>query len=725
MKKVLLLVLSIMLCASFLVGCQPEGTDPTEPTYYNAVYTPTGTPTEKLTLSENGATEYKIVIPNNATQIVDYAAKELKLYFDLAAGTNIEIVTDEGLTYTESEGKYLSLGETAIKSATQVVADFSELDRDGFVIETKGDDYVMCGGADYGTLYAVYEFLHRAFGWETYAADEIYYETTDKAEVEKINIKDIPAFKNRTGGYFEGRTDAYFTAKLRTFADYGRGIFGEDLWGLWGHSNFKIMRGEGLKAGTYTNYEKTSPQFYGNQQLCFTAEGIVDAFSGNLAEFVWQYPNQLYFMLGNLDNSAYCTCANCTAYDKTYNSTEAGVSDRARSVLNVEFFNKVCAKTNAIIRQKFVAEYGETEGNAKADERINEIRFVTFAYLFTLEPPVEYNESTKEYEVMQNVKSLSVEKVTDGDYDFSLRETIGYESDGVTPIKGNVKYKIIEGETISMRTTEANSMIMIAPLGGTLDYYHPIADEQYNAKSMMIVDGWQKVSDSVVTWLYGNNFSTYVEWFDDFSSLPANMQLYAGVGEAGWMFSENSSGVKASVAFQPLRSYVYSKLQWNPWLDTNELIDDFMNNYYKVAAPQLKEYFEFCRVYYASKIHEGEMTGKLSGRTPLTFTFGSDVNDFSTVLQMGNILNEAVKAIENSSYSEFDKIKLINRVKLESITVRKLLLTYFPSYMADSVYVEVLDSYIEDCKALEIYGISDFEWENERATMLARKGISA
>lgn len=714
---------------SFVAGCNPQNpTDPVEPPYYDAVYTPTTTtPTEKLTLSTNGETEYKIVIPATCHEIVDYAAKELKLYFDKATGTNIQIVTDEGLVYTENEGKYLSVGETAIKTATNVEAKFETLDRDGFVIKTVGDDYVMCGGGDYGTLYSVYEFLHQAFDWETYAADEIYYKEVEVAEVEKLNIEDKPAFKNRTGGYFEGRTDAFFTAKMRTFADYGRGIFGEDLWGVWGHSNYKIIRGEGLASGTYTAYtEKLYPQFYGNQQLCLTADGIVDAFSANLAEFVWQQPNQLYFMMGALDNSAYCTCPNCSAYDIRYDSDESGVKNRARSVLMMEFFNNVCKKVNEIVRAKFVAEYGETEGNAKADVRLNEIRYVTFAYLFTLEPPVEEN-SNGEIVPMQNVKSLSVEKVEgDGAYDFTMRETIGYEEDGVTPIKGNVKYKIIEGEPISVCTTEENAMIMIAPLGGTFDYYHPVVDEQYNAKSKAIIEGWQKVSPKVVGYMYGNNFSTYAEWFDDFSSLPANFQLYADLGEeAGWAFSENSSGVKGSVAFQALRSYVYSKAQWNPYVDTNELIDDFMLNYYKVAAPYLKEYFEFCRVYYASKMHDGEISGKLSGKHSVSFYFGNDLNDYATVLQMGNILNNALVAVENSSYDEYTKIKLTNRIKMETITVRKLLITNFYKYIADSVFVEIVDSFVADCKAVELYGMPDSEWDTLREEWIAQKRNAA
>lgn len=746
MKKILLIALSVILCLSFVVGCSaPEAQGPT---YYDATYAPeTTTPIEKLTLTSNGATEYKIVIPKDAGEIVTYAGEELKLYFDKATGTNIQIVTDEGLTYSETEGKYLSVGNTVVKTATGVVADFAELDRDGFVIKTVNDDYVMCGGGDYGTLYSVYEFLHQAFGWETYAADEIYFEKVAVAEVAKLDFKDKPAFKNRTGGYFEGRTDAYFTAKLRTYADYGLGIFGEDLWGVWGHSNTGIMNCnrinlnvEGCLAQEYTT--KSHPQFFGGEQLCFSNDELIDAFAINLAECVWQKPNQLYFMMGHADNENFCRCAECSAYDIVYGSSNPEVTNRGRSVLMMEFFNGVCKKVNECVRARYVsvAEEGEiitvdldgdgtaeTQSTAKAEARVAEIRLITFAYGFTIEPPVDENGN-----LLTDTVSLSVKKVENEDdinagrYDIKVKEVIGYEQDGTTPIRGDVYYNIerLTNKPISVSVTEDNGVIMIAPLGGSFDYYHEMTDEKYNARGLKVVQGWAKASPRVVGYMYGNNFGTYAEWFDDFSSLPANYQLYADLGiEAGWAFSENSSGVKGSVAFQALRSYVYSKIQWNPWFDTNELIDDFMNNYYKVAAPYLKEYYEFLRYYYATKMHEGELNGDLTGKMNTSFVFGTQLNDFPAVLQMCNLLNDAVKAVENSSYDEYTKIKLTNRVKLESITMRYMLLYRFADYLADSVYVDVLNSYIDDCKMLEVYGKPDTEWEAERALMMQKRGL--
>lgn len=751
MKKIALVLLTVIFSVSFLIGCAPDTTDPI---YYDAIYTPTTTPVETLTLSDGGETEYKIVIPENATEMVEYAGKELKLYFDKATGTNIQIVTDAGLTYADGD-KYLSVGNTAIMTANSVTVDYSVTDRDGFIIKTKGNSYLMCGGGDYGTLYSVYEFLHRAFGWETYAADEIYFERVQKAEVEKLDVLDVPAFKNRTGGYFEGRTDAFFTAKLRTYADYGLGIFGQNLWGIWAHSHMRIL--------SYGDYKSsTHPQFYGNKQICMTSDGIADAFADSLVKMIWNNPNQTFFMMGHEDNEAFCTCANCTAYDMKYNCFDDegvdgkdGIFNRGRSVLMMQFFNEVCLKIKDLLPQKYETEYinalgenpeesavNEAKAKATADsaDRWSKIRLLTFAYGFTMQPPVEEKQGA--YELI-DAKKLTVEK-TDGDtYDFIKEENVDEDNDGNPDLnpdetlkKQSVKYKIVEGASVSLQTATDNAVIMLCPLGKAFDYYHELFNAQYNPMGKYCIENWFKVSDRIIGYMYGNNFGTMAEWFDDFSSLPANYQFYASNGNAEWAFSENSSGVKGSVSFQALRSYVYSKLQWNPNLDLDDLIDDFMLNYYKVAAPYLKEYFEYCRMYYASKMHDAEISGLLDGKMNTSFTFGSTVNDYNTVLQMGNILSKALKAIENSSiYSEYEKTKLINRVKLESMTIRLKLIKDYAEKIPDSVYLELVDSFIEDSKALELYysdpisvaekgGYSDEQWDAQRLTWLTKKGIA-
>ena len=43
-----------------------------------------------------------------------------------------------------------------------------------------------------------------------------------------------------------------------------------------------------------------------------------------------------------------------------------------------------------------------------------------------------------------------------------------------------------------------------------------------------------------------------------------------------------------------MKSWVLSKLLWNPNLDTRELVGQFINDYYGEAAPYIQQYFDLC-----------------------------------------------------------------------------------------------------------------------------------
>ena len=44
-----------------------------------------------------------------------------------------------------------------------------------------------------------------------------------------------------------------------------------------------------------------------------------------------------------------------------------------------------------------------------------------------------------------------------------------------------------------------------------------------------------------------------------------------------------------------MKACVLAKLLWNPELDTDALVDEFITGYYGAAAPKVKEYFNLCR----------------------------------------------------------------------------------------------------------------------------------
>ncbi len=639
-NKLLVKILIVVLCMATLVGCSTP-----EVTYYDAEYN--GETVEKVLLCNNGASEYKVLLSAEADEIEDYSAKELQLFIKESTGCDLEIVNDAEFNYTASD-KYISIGETALKDQKGVTVDFDTYGRDGYIIKFVDNSYLICGGGSYGSLYGVYEFLNRAIGWEPYAVDEIYYQKAVKLETEKYDISDIPAFKNRTGGYFEGREDAYATARLRTYSANFDGIFGNDNWTLqgWVHNIFKVMPHE--------KYQKDHPEWYQGSQLCLSNTEMREEFAKRFVEIVKNNPSVSQFAISNADNENYCTCDNCMAYNRNYDNYEGEFDEglkpsqrdnTGRSVLQMEFTNYVARKVK--------------EALADNPQRQKEVKVVYVAYYHSEKAPVKWNESENKYE----------------------------------PITADC-------------VPEDNVAVMYACIRA--GFYYELMDEVHNAKTKPILDGWASLGAQMYGYVYGNHFQRTAEWFDDFSSIQKNMQYFAEVGGGNWFFSENASGSKQSVAFQNLRQYVYSKLQWNPYLDMNELIDDFMVNYYKAGAQKMKSYFDYVRLYYDTKLHELEVDGKISGAMgSIGFEYTSAYHDYNSLLQMNDIITSAKNEVEKAGYDEFTKTKLINRIKAESLTVRYYLLENFREKMDSATYVALVESFRKDATALEIFSNVD------------------
>ena len=639
MKKLLLITLSLSLCISFLVGCAPtEPTTPETPTYYDAEYASVSEE-GKLTLVEDSETEYKIVIPKEASEIVSYAADELKLFLDDATGVDFSIVTDNTVAYSENS-KFLSVGETTIMQSAGVTVDYSVTKRDGYVLKTVGNSYVMCGGGDYGTLYSVYEFLNRAIGWETYAIDEIYYEKSEDLKVNKLDVLDVPAIESRTGGYFEGRENAYFCAKLRTYANYGIGIFGQNLWAYgvhWIHNYRDILNACGLTI---------QPEWLGStgsSQICLTNEGTRNAMATSIIKYINEHPDVTYYCISQEDNSGVCQCSKCSVYDNYYGVDKDGEQiELGRSLLTIEFMKDILARVRSAI----------------GVEKYNKCTFVSCAYAYNMEAPITWSESEGKY--------------------------VPYKDSAVVP-------------------DELNMSFMFAPYKRDFDYNYMAVDPEHNARWKRIVEGYRILCPNMICYAYGNNFGLAFEWFDDFSSYAANVKYFAEHGNA-WFFSENSSGSKQSVQFQALRSYVYSKLQWNPYLDMNELIDDFMENYYKTGSEAMKAYWEYLRLQYNTIFHDKLMDGTGEKLHNAWMNWSSIYNSYESVVQRLDYIDQAIKATENSSLDEFTKAKVLRRIKLEQLTDMRNLLKYHENKLSNAVFEDLLAQMKQDLKDLEVSG---------------------
>ena len=97
---------------------------------------------------------------------------------------------------------------------------------------------------------------------------------------------------------------------------------------------------------------------------------------------------------------------------------------------------------------------------------------------------------------------------------------------------------------------------------------------------------WGKITDNVRIWDYTTQFTNFLAPFPNIRTLQPNIQLFRD-NSAKWVFEQHSN--QPSELFE-LRSYLMAKLLWNPDLNADALMNDFLEGYYQEAAPFVGNY---------------------------------------------------------------------------------------------------------------------------------------
>jgi len=117
----------------------------------------------------------------------------------------------------------------------------------------------------------------------------------------------------------------------------------------------------------------------------------------------------------------------------------------------------------------------------------------------------------------------------------------------------------------------------------------PLADERNRAFRDDIV-GWSKICDRLYVWDYTTNFSHYVLPHPNLRVLGPNVRFFVDHGVRG-IFEQGAYQSYGSEMAE-LRGWVLARLLWDPSLDAQKLIDEFLDGYYGPAAPHMRAYLK-------------------------------------------------------------------------------------------------------------------------------------
>ena len=161
---------------------------------------------------------------------------------------------------------------------------------------------------------------------------------------------------------------------------------------------------------------------------------------------------------------------------------------------------------------------------------------------------------------------------------------------------------------------EPNVRVVVGIPGN--DYYYTM-EQTRNLDTSKMIKGWACISDNLMYHGYFVNFTDYFVPFCNYNSMQANYQF---LKENGFDSIYEQGGWTRQVGFKEYSNYVGMKLRWNPDEDFVQLTNNFFDNYYKEASPDIKKFFDEYRDWYAVLVEE---TKTVSGLLYVTFQKGN------------------------------------------------------------------------------------------------------
>jgi hypothetical protein len=159
------------------------------------------------------------------------------------------------------------------------------------------------------------------------------------------------------------------------------------------------------------------------------------------------------------------------------------------------------------------------------------------------------------------------------------------------------KYPHIQVETLAYNYSEKppktlrtapNVLVRLAPASS--DQSNPInSDKNIHARDSLLA--WSERASQLSMWYYVTNFYNMLMPHPNMKNWASDLRFFASNKVKG-VFAQGNAKTNVVGDFAALRTYVMSKLLWNPELDQTQLTNEFLQGYYGEAAPFLKQYLE-------------------------------------------------------------------------------------------------------------------------------------
>jgi len=509
---------------------------PGDPYFYvDSVKVTTGAPTMAHTLSNAGTSSYVIVRPNTPTAAETTAVDQFQSYFYQVANVALPVYSESG---APSGGDRIYIGRSTHVGGLLSSTEWDDLGEDGFIVRTDGDDVVLAGGGDRGTLYAVFDFLEKQLGCRWWTPTEQSIPTTSVVQIPNLNITETPAFSYRshyTSSLMDSPKFATIMRENGTAQPQGADWGSRHAFNGFVHTFFLLIDPEDHFSShpdwftnpndgdmPYTTSVGGTLPNIGTNQLCLSNAGVVNEVAATAIEWITANPSYGYVSISENDNGHHCQCALC-AGTRSAEGSQSGV--------NLKFVNQVAALIHAV------------HPNTRVE---------TLAYRESVQLPaitVPGDKVVFRYAPLQ------------ADFGHPLNSVWN----GPTPPVGASEYQENVLETL------------------------PAWEEFTDLPSPL--------SSELFVWNYVTNFYYTMLPYPNFNLIGNDLRFFYAHRVKG-VFEEGDDYTGGVGDFVQLRAWVIAKLLWNPFIDQNTYTNEFLNGYYGAAGPYLKNYLDLVQSSY-------------------------------------------------------------------------------------------------------------------------------
>lgn len=593
--------------------------------YTGGTHTVNISPISGKYLVKEGKTDYVIVFPAAATARENTAVAELQTYFQAATGIVLTAIPDTAAEWSVT-AHYISVGKTSLVESANISVNADVLGQTGVRVATAGESVFLTGAGDYGTLYAVYEFLGYVFDWEAYSDTVITHHT---------GVTEVPDFEYNVASHQYIRTNEDLRNRFRMIQLQDQAFgFTDNIY----HNSL-----EWISYGKYSSH----PDWYstyghstavGGGNLCYNARGNKSEYNALVAEVaklmkerVKVNPGKIYISFGIQDTQTLCECSACKAMREKYNG-----SDAASVIL---MLNDVYD----ILNEWFEGEGAEYYCGQK---------ILFFAYHATNKPPVKLNEATGEYEALP----IDPEDPSAGTFD----------CENIVPwfaeTNGDYLYSLLENGNINKA----------------------IADN---------LKGWGAISDEILFWTYGTNFSEYLTPYYSFEGFQETYRFAAQEG-VRMLYAQHQTNNANSTGWERLKGYLNYKLGWNVNYNVNELINRFFVNYFGPAANEMLDMFGEYRIVG----HTQRENGYAVRRSIFANPFQAKYWPRNSLADWKQNVTAALSAIEPLRETDEDMYKVYySNIATERVWVNYLMVNLYASSLSGDTVTEYRKEIKEDC----------------------------